>query len=228
MLRSMCGRFAQQRPASELAERFAAEPLVEDPGGRFNIAPTDEALVVVQRDERRAVTSYRWGLVPHWAASARAGAKAFNARSETITSSPMFRDAFRRKRCIVPVEAFYEWRREGTSRQPFAIRRVDGDFLALAGLWSGWRDPETETVRRTFTIVTSPASEAIAGLHDRMPVILEPGSWARWLDPAVADRSELLGLLVPNEDVALDLFPVSRLVNDVRNDGQDLLRPLRT
>ncbi len=222
----MCGRFAQQRPASELAERFAAEPLEEDLGPRFNVAPTDEALVVAQREDRRAIKAYRWGLIPHWAEKASAGAKTFNARAESIASSPMFRDAFRRHRILVPVDAFYEWRREGKTRQPFAIRRSDGDVLALAGLWSFWRDPVTEEGRRTFTIVTSQANDAIAELHDRMPVVLDQEVWDRWLDPMIPDPSELLGLLVPNEAVELDLFPVSRLVNDVRNDGPELLAPL--
>lgn len=222
----MCGRFAQQRPAAELAERFAAEPLAVEPGERFNVAPTDEALVVVQREERRGVVAYRWGLIPHWAERAGVGSKAFNARAETVATSPMFRDSFRHKRCLVPVDAFYEWRREGTSRQPFAIRRADGDVLALAGLWSGWRDPDSGEVRRTFTIVTTPANAAIAPLHDRMPAVLDADRWTRWLDPAAADLGELEAMLAPNEDVELELYPVSRLVNDVRNDGRELLRPL--
>ncbi len=222
----MCGRFAQQRPASELAERFEAEPLVEEPGGRFNVAPTDEALVVVQREDRRAIVAYRWGLIPHWADRATAGARAFNARAETLATSPMFRDPFRQKRCLVPVDAFYEWRREGKTRQPFAIRRADGDLLVLAGLWSGWRDPETGELRRTFTIVTTQANEAIAPLHDRMPVVLDVDRWPRWLEPSPADPSELQGLLIPDEAVELEIYPVSRLVNDVRNDGADLLLPL--
>ena len=150
----MCGRFAQQRPASELAEIFAAEPLADDPGPRFNVAPTDEALVVVQREERRAITAYRWGLIPHWAEGAKVGSRMFNARAETLTTSPAFRDAFVRKRCLVPVDGFYEWKREGTVRQPFLIGRADGLPLTLAGLWSGWRDPATERVVRTFTIIT--------------------------------------------------------------------------
>jgi putative SOS response-associated peptidase YedK len=222
----MCGRFAQQRPASELAERFAAEPLVDEQGERFNVAPTDDALVVVQREDRRGLVAYRWGLIPHWAEKAGVGSRAFNARAETVATSPMFRDSFKRKRCLVPVDAFYEWRREGTSRQPFAIRRGDGDVLALAGLWSGWRDPDSGELRRTFTIVTTQANQAIAPLHDRMPVILEADRWADWLDPAAADLGELQAMLQPNERVELELYPVSRLVNDVRNDGRDLLRPL--
>src|SRR6476620_2373211 len=133
----MCGRFTQERPASDLAEIFGAEPLVDDPGQRFNVAPTDEAVVVVQREDRRAITAYRWGLVPHWATDARAGSRMFNARAETITTSPAFREAFRRRRCLVRVDACYEWKRDGTGRQPYLVGRPDGRPLVLAGLWAG-------------------------------------------------------------------------------------------
>jgi len=218
----MCGRFTQERPASDLAEIFGAEPLVDDPGAHYNVAPTDEALVVVQREERRAVTTYRWGLIPHWATDAKIGSRMINARAETITASPAFRDAFVRKRCIVPVESFYEWKRDGTVRQPYRIVRRDGDPLALAGLWSGWRDPATDTVRRTFSIVTTTPNEAIATLHDRMPVVLERDAWDRWLDPRPADPGELLGLLAPSE-AALEVYAVGRGVNDVRRDGPELI-----
>jgi putative SOS response-associated peptidase YedK len=222
----MCGRFTQERPASELAEIFGAEPLVDDPGGHYNVAPTDEALVVVQRDERRAVTAYRWGLIPHWATEAKVGSRMFNARAETLTRSPAFSRAFQRRRCLVPVDSFYEWKRDGTIRQPYRVARADGKPLVLAGLWAGWHDPSTETVRRTFTIVTTTPNQAIAGLHDRMPVVLPDDAWSRWLDPSPGDRSELLGLLGPNDDVALDIYAVNRFVNDVRRDGPDLIEPL--
>ena len=121
-LAGMCGRFTQQRPASELAEIFGAEPLMDDPGERYNVAPTDEAAVVVQREDRRAVTAYRWGLIPHWAKEAKVGSRMFNARAETITTSPAFRDAFVRKRCLVPVDSFYEWKQQdaATSTAPIA------------------------------------------------------------------------------------------------------------
>jgi putative SOS response-associated peptidase YedK len=151
----MCGRFMQERPVSELAEIFEAEPLVDEPGGRYNIAPTDEAIVVVQRDDRRALTGYRWGLIPHWSADARIASRTFNARAESIASMPAFRDSFRRKRCLVPVDAFYEWRRQDGVRQPYRIFRADGRPLVLAGLWDGWKDPDSGEVRRTFTIVTT-------------------------------------------------------------------------
>lgn len=218
----MCGRFSQQRPASELAEVFSAEPLADDPGPRFNVAPTDDALVVVQREDRRAITAYRWGLIPHWADAAKVGSRMFNARAETLTSSPAFREAFRRKRCLVPVDGFYEWHREGTRRQPFAIARDDGRPLALAGLWAGWRDPAADRVVRTFTIVTSRPNDQMAGLHDRMPVIVPESSWAAWLDPSLEDPAELHGLFEPSDEIGLRIWPVSTLVNNVRNDGPEL------
>jgi len=222
----MCGRFSQQRPASELSELFAAEPISDDLGPRYNVAPTDEAFVVVQREDRRGLTAYRWGLIPHWAKDAKTGSKMFNARAESLTTSPAFRDAFKRKRCLVPVDGFYEWKREGTIRQPYWISRADGKPLALAGLWAGWKDPATEQVRRTFTIVTSAPSDAMAGIHDRMPVIIPEDAWDRWLEPEPADPSELSGLLLPSDAIPLDIQAVSRLVNDVRNDGPELIEPL--
>jgi putative SOS response-associated peptidase YedK len=222
----MCGRFVQERPASELAEIFSAEPLVEDPGPRFNVAPTDEALVVVQREDRRAITAYRWGLIPHWSDSVKAGSRMFNARAETLTSSPAFRDSLRRKRCLVPVEAFYEWRREGTVRQPYTIGRSDGRPLVLAGLWDGWRDPDLDQVRRTFTIVTTSPNDTMATIHNRMPVMLDESDWSTWLDPRSADLGELLAFLEPRDGPELAITPVSQLVNNVRNDGPELVVPL--
>ena len=222
----MCGRFTQQRPASELAEIFAAEPLADELGPRFNVAPTDEAFVVVQRDDRRAVTSYRWGLVPHWADDSKAGSRMFNARAETLTTSPAFRDAFRRRRCLVPVDSFYEWKREGTIRQPDLVVREDGRPLALAGLWAGWRDPTTDSIRRTFTIVTTAPNEALADLHDRMPVVLPDHDWDRWLAADGTEPGELRAMLEPRDGPSVRIYPVERLVNDVRQDGPELIEPL--
>src|SRR5918995_5638134 len=136
----MCGRFMQERPVSDLAEIFGAEPLVDEPGGRYNVAPTDEAIVIVQRDDRRALTSYRWGLIPHWAENARIASRTFNARAETVATAPVFREAFRRRRCLVPVDGFYEWLREGSARQPMRIHDPEDRPLALAGLWTGRHD----------------------------------------------------------------------------------------
>jgi putative SOS response-associated peptidase YedK len=222
----MCGRFTQQRPTSELAEIFDAENLADDLGGHYNVAPTDEAAVVVQRDDRRAVATYRWGLVPYWATDASGAAGRINARAETVAVTPAFRDSFLRRRCVVPVDSFYEWRREEGVRQPYRIVRSDGMPLILAGLWSGWKDPADGSIRRTFTIVTTRANTQIADLHDRMPVVLGPEEWPRWLDPRHADPGELHAMLVPAEDAPLDIYPVVRLVNNVRNDGPELIAPL--
>ena len=216
----------QERPVSDLAEIFGAEPLIEEPGGRYNIAPTDEAIVVVERDDRRALTAYRWGLIPHWAEDARIASRTFNARAESVATMPAFRESFRRRRCLVPVDGFYEWRREGTARRPYRIFRADGRPLALAGLWSGWRNPDTDEVRRTFTIVTTTPNAVVASLHDRMPVIVPDDAWARWLDPTPAEPGELRALLEPTDAMPLEIAPASRLVNDVRHDGPELLLAL--
>lgn len=225
----MCGRMTQQRPTSELAEIFEAEDRIEAPGGRFNLAPTDDAAVVVQREDARAVTAYRWGLIPHWSDTPKTGNRMFNARAETIDRQPAFRYAFSKRRCLVPVDAYYEWQRAGSVRQPYAVVRPDGRPIALAGLWAGWKDEDTGEVIRSFTIVTAPANEMMAPIHDRMPVMIPEEAWDRWLDPARTEGEalgELKSLLVPSPDGSLKLYPVSRRVNDVRNDGPDLVEPI--
>jgi putative SOS response-associated peptidase YedK len=222
----MCGRFTQQTSSSELARIFEAEDLADDAGGRFNVAPTDEVAVVVQREDRRAVVRYRWGLVPSWADSPKAGSRAFNARAETLATSPLFRDPFRRRRCLVPVDGFYEWLREGARRQPMRIHDPQERPLALAGLWTGRQDAGTGEWHRTFTIVTTRPNAFMAGIHDRMPVVIRPEDWARWLDPRPADPGELRALLEPRDDVDLAAYAVPTLVNNVRHDGPELIQPL--
>ncbi len=222
----MCGRMTQQRPTSELAEIFHAEDRIGAPGGRFNLAPTDDAAVVVQRDDNRAITAYRWGLIPHWSDTPKTGNRMFNARAETIDRQPAFRYAFSKRRCIVPVDAYYEWQRVGAVRQPYAIVRPNGGPIALAGLWAGWKDEDTGEVIRSFTIVTTSANDMMAPIHDRMPVLLPEDAWERWLDPSRTDGeslAELKGILVPAPEGSLKLYPVSRRVNSVRNDGPDLI-----
>jgi putative SOS response-associated peptidase YedK len=221
----MCGRFTQQRPTSEIARIFEADDLADDPGGRFNVAPTDEASVVVQRDDRRSVVRYRWGLVPSWADPKRAS-RAFNARAETLAMSGLFRDAYRRRRCLVPADGFFEWRRDGSVRQPMRIHDPEGRPLAFAGLWTGRRDEASGEWLRTFTIVTTRPNAFMAAIHDRMPVVVPPEQWVTWLDPSPREPGELRALLEPREDVPLAAYPVSTLVNSVRNDGPQLILPL--
>jgi len=173
----MCGRFTQQRPTAELAELFRAEPLVEDTGARFNVAPSQGVIAVVQPpDDRRLLTTFRWGLIPSWAQDPKIGYRTINARAETVFTSPVFRTSIRKKRCLIPVDSFYEWRRtEDRPKQPYAIRRRDGAPLALAGLWSSWKDPLSEEWLRSCSIVTTTPNELMARIHDRMPLILAPG-----------------------------------------------------
>jgi putative SOS response-associated peptidase YedK len=226
----MCGRFTQQRPSAELAALFGAEDLAESPGERYNLAPQQLGLVVVERDDlRRAIVPYRWGLVPSWAKDARIGNRLINARAETVATTPAFRASFQKRRCIVPADGFYEWERMTPEiRLPNLIHRVDGEPMAFAGLWSIWRDPgipEAEPTR-TFTIITTTANATLQPIHDRMPVILPASAWATWLAPAPSDPGELLALLRPAPDELLERYPVSKRVNNARNEGPDLVVPL--
>lgn len=226
----MCGRFTQQRPSAELAALFDAEDLAKAPGGRFNLAPQQQGLVVVEREDlRRAIVPYRWGLIPAWAKDAKIGNRLINARVETVATTPAFRSSFQKRRCIVPADAFYEWERMTPEiRQPTLVRRLDGEPMAFAGLWSIWRDPaepESELVR-TFTIITTKANSTLEPIHDRMPAILPASAWNAWLAPTAAEPSELLALLQPAPDDLLERFPVSKRVNSVRNEGPDLVARL--
>ena len=225
----MCGRFVQERSLTELSELFEAEQLADDPGPRYNVAPTDPVAVVVERqDGRRGMTLFQWGLVPHWAPNAAAAARHINARAETIATSPAFRDALRHRRCIVPADGFFEWTRNGTKRQPHLIRRGDGRPLALAGVWASWRPTAEAPTRRSFAIVTTRANDSIAPLHDRMPVELRPEDWARWLDPGTPADGAILAMLEHASEEPYETFPVAPLVNSVRNQGPALIEPLPT
>lgn len=222
----MCGRITQHLSSDEIAALFGAEPLVDLPGGRYNVAPTQMVMVVREEEQRRVVVAQRWGLIPPWADSPRIGARLINARGETVAEKPSFRSAFKRQRCIVPAEAFYEWRRDGSGKVPHAVVRRDGQPLSLAGLWSSWRDPASGEELPTFTIVTTAANETIRPLHERMPVILPEAVWDTWLDPSFQDVPFLQALLRPAPDDVLRTYQVSPAVNNVRNDGPQLVLPI--
>jgi len=233
----MCGRFVLTTPAEALRRIFG---FVEQPNlaPRYNIAPTQDVPVIRQRREpagQRTIQMLRWGLVPSWAESLAGGAKMINARAETVTEKPAFRRAFERRRCLVPADGFYEWRPGDPAKQPHLITARDGAPLAFAGLWERWSPPEPKdgllplqgAERRpaidSFTIVTTRANAALAPLHQRMPVILAPADYGRWLDPA-SEPTALVELLKPAPDDLLRHFAVDRRVNNVRNDDADLLR----
>ena len=216
----MCGRYSlATTPADELRTRFPIAESVEIEQ-RFNVAPGDQVIAIRAREGAVEASHLRWGFTPPWAKDPSVGFRMINARAETVAEKPAFRDAFRRHRCLIVADGFYEWKREGVLRQPFHITRADGAPFAFAGLWTGWRDPDTEEWMRSCTIVTTQANEAIAGIHPRMPVILQPDDEHVWLDPD-AQPQHLHMLLVPLREISAR--PVSKAVNDARYDGPECL-----
>ncbi len=220
----MCGRFASSLPPELLRAVFRTLGDLANQAPSWNVAPTQAALVVRRHPgtgERR-LDALTWGLIPSFTDDPKGGRKPINARAETIASSGMFRGAFATQRCLVPMDAFYEWETTQTGKQPWAFARADGAPLAMAGLWEGWRDPDGE-VRRTFTIATTAANQLMSWIHDRMPVILEPDAWSTWLGEEPGDAAALLR---PAADDVLRSWPVSRDVNSPRHDRPDLLDPV--
>ena len=196
----------------------------DDLGPRYNVAPTQPITVVLQRgDEGRFVELHRWGLVPSWAKSPAAGARMINARAESIATSSAFRASFIRRRCIIPADGFYEWRREGKTKKPFLIHTRDDRPLAFAGIWAPWRDPSSGEWLLSAAVVTTSANGTVSELHDRMPAILTNDEWPLWLDPMIADPGLLRDLLHPADDALLRLDAASPLVNNANNEGPELL-----
>lgn len=232
----MCGRMTQQQDPSEIGRIFEAEIAPGDEaalaelGPRYNVAPTQPLTVVVARDAGRQVELHRWGLVPAWAKSVSVGSRHINARAETIAASPAFRTSFIRRRCLIPADGFYEWLRDGRRRQPFLIRPVEAQGtaaqLAFAGIWSPWREAASGEWLLTAAVVTTAANETVGRLHNRMPVILGNDEWPLWMDPTITDAGLLADLLHPAPDDLLELVPISPLVNNVNNEGPELIVPL--
>jgi putative SOS response-associated peptidase YedK len=174
---------------------------------------------------RRYLSELRWGLIPSWAKDPKVGDRMINARSESLADKPAYERAFRRHRCLVPAEGFYEWQRRGSGKQPMFIHRRDGEPMALAGLWAAWRDENDSEADwlRSCVIVTTNANDTVAPLHDRMPVVLEERDWDRWLDPEPGDVDALARLLAPADDDLLVAYPVDTRVNNADNDGPELV-----
>ncbi len=216
----MCGRFIQCASGEVVAARFqlpAAPALTR----RYNVAPSQPVWVVRSAGGGRELVALRWGLVPAWSPEPRTAYSTSNARAETAAEKPTYRQAFRRRRCLIPADGFYEWRKLGARKQPYCIAPADGAPFAFAGLWERWeRDGQ---VLESCTILVTQANALIAPLHDRMPVILDPAAEAPWLDPALTDPAALQPLLVPCPPERLRVWPVSTAVNDARHEGPDLM-----
>ena len=244
----MCGRYASSRKPEDLVEEFevttprVAAPLEAD----FNVAPTKEVYAVMERPPsreselppERQLRVVKWGLVPSWAKDPSIGNRMINARMETVADKPAYKRPFAKRRCLLPADGYFEWypTQELTEagkpkKQPFFIRPVDGGVLAMAGLYEIWKDPtkaddDPEAFRWTCTVITTDAEDDLGRIHDRMPLMVPRDRWADWLDPRLSDRDDLLPLLEPAAPGRLEAYPVDTLVNNVRNNGPELVAPL--
>ena len=221
----MCGRFAFYSPHEAVIRLFgvAAAPEVEP---RWNIAPTQFIATAREPGGPREVAMLYWGLVPSWAKEKSIGARMINARSETLAGKPSFRQAFRRRRCLVLADGYYEWQRSAAVKQPYFISFEDGQPFGMAGLWERWRDPASGEPLESCCIVTTSPAATVAHVHDRMPVIVPPDAYAEWLDPKNEATDRLARLFEPCGRPDLLARPVSRRVNDARNQGPELVAPL--
>lgn len=220
----MCGRYSLSASGEKLAEQFQLAEIPEL-APRYNIAPTQEVAVVRQCAEGRQLALLRWGLIPSWAKDPSIGARMINARAETVAEKPAFRSAFVRRRCLVPADGFYEWKRTAGGKQPFFFQMRDGRPLAFAGLWEQWKSPDGGQIE-SYTILTTDANELLRPVHDRMPVILPPDAYDLWLDPDVQKPDVLLALLHPYPEEAMTAYPVSMRVNSPANDDPQCIAPV--
>jgi len=223
----MCGRFASKLTWQQLNEHYgiaAAEQTTARPDLKplYNIAPTQSVPVVrLDREGGREIALLRWGLIPYWSKDAKIGVRTINARAETLATAPAFREAFRRRRCLVPASGFYEWKKLGASKQPYFIALRDGSPITFAGLWERWGKGESRI--ESFTIVTGEPNSLVATLHDRMPVILDPSDYDTWLKPG---ETMPHAQLQPFPAQLMTAYPVSPRVNAVKNDDATLIEPV--
>ena len=224
----MCGRFVQSQDPTAYASLFGAQVVVsESLEPSYNVAPTDRIYAVAEHGGIRQLGTFRWGLIPFWAKDAKIAARHINARSETVETKPAFRDSFVSKRCIVPADGFYEWeKRDDGSKLAHFLHPAAGEVFAFAGLWASWKEPDSGERLVTCTILTIQPNEVAGRIHDRMPVILDEDGWDRWLDRDFHDLASLRSMLGPAPDGSVAEYPVSSLVNSVRNNVPELLTPI--
>lgn len=222
----MCGRFTQTASPEVIAEQFQLKerPLFT---ARYNIAPSQSiaAIRITPESSTRICVLLRWGLIPSWANDLKIGAQCINAKAETVTERPAFRAAFKKRRCLVLADGFYEWQIQGSRKQPMWIGLKTKRSFAFAGLWEHWQPPEGASVE-TCTIITTEANDFMKPIHARMPVMLPPSSYDHWLDPGCSDVAVLTSFLRPCPSEDLMAYPVSTLVNNPRNDAHQCLEPL--
>lgn len=222
----MCGRYRLSRRKQIIEEHFDTADWQDDWNPRFNVAPTQPVPVIRQHPKEpiRQVSMMRWGLIPNWAKDPSMAQNTINAKSETAATKPAFRDPLRFRRCLIPADGFYEWKKTGVSKQPFCFEVRDGELFAFAGLWDGWKDPSGQWVR-TCSILTTTPNAVTSAVHDRMPVILDPDSYDLWLDPAMQNVAVISELLKPFDARLMRCYPVSTRINHVANDDEECSRP---
>jgi len=222
----MCGRYSITTPPEAMTRLFGLSGPVHNFPARYNVAPSQPVPAVVQAGSVRELALFRWGLIPSWA---KDGAKPMiNARGESVADKPSFRAAFRRRRCLLPADGFYEWHRpESGPKTPYNIRLREGGAFAMAGIWDTWMASDGSEVD-TCAIITTAANKTLEPIHHRMPVILAPEDWAVWLKTSETEARNLLPLLRPAPDDLLEAYEISRQVNRVANDGPELLEPVKS
>jgi len=224
----MCGRYRLSRRKQLVEEYFDSGSDEQDWVPRYNIAPTQPVPVVRQNAEKpvRELSLMRWGLIPSWAKDLSGAASMINARSETASTKPAFADALKHRRCLIPADGFYEWKRSAGSKQPFCFEVNHGALFALAGLWDRWKDSSGNRLA-TCTILTTTPNAVTSAVHDRMPVILDPSAHDIWLDPGMANVNAVCELLKPYDARQMRSYPVSSRVNYVANDDEECSRPVQ-
>jgi putative SOS response-associated peptidase YedK len=221
----MCGRYRLSRRKQLIQEHFDAADWQDDWTPRYNIAPTQPVPVIRQHPEKpvRQISTMRWGLIPNWAKDASVAAGTINARSETAATKPAFRDPLKFRRCLIPSDGFYEWKRTGAAKQPFCFEENEGKLFAFAGLWDGWKNAGGEWIK-TCSILTTTPNAVTSAVHDRMPVILREDDYDLWLDPGLNDVQVVSELLKPYDAYAMRSYPVSTRLNRVVNDDEECCR----
>jgi putative SOS response-associated peptidase YedK len=220
----MCGRFTLHTPPDVLREHFGLDEAPQIPEANYNITPSQGIQAVRATNGRREMVPLHWGLIPSWSRDTRTGNRMINARAETVAVKPAYRTAFRKRRCLIPADGFYEWRQTESGKQPYHIRMKDGGVFAFAGLWERWVGYD-ESIESCSIIVTE-ANDTIRLVHDRMPVILAPRDYSQWLDPAVTDGDRLTALLRPYAASAMVAYPITKRVNDPANNDDRCIEPV--
>ena len=225
----MCGRFVGYRKLEQLQEYFPIDMVYAQAVANYNVAPTQQILAIARIDGVNVLDNYHWGLVPFWAEDTAIGYKMINARSETVATKPGFREAFKKRRCLILADGFFEWLQQKGGKQPMFISRPDQAPIAFAGLWESWHSKEIpDQAYRSCTIITRQAVGPVSKLHHRMPVILDPGAYDAWLDPDHQDPQSLGEMLQTNALTDLVFHPVDKAVNSARKNDPSNIRPVQT